>query len=201
MKQPGRSQSQSRFFARVRNRRSERSCFLVFACTSRNGRNGASRQVFEGRHRSRSRQTSLFDAHRPAGGRRDSRFHHRRQGILGHQRRPQPLLRPSRPGRHSQQPEPHYRQWPRLFVPSDRNQQRAQYGTRPQDFRRTKGRLRRRRQAPGCAATSARVRPKPTRRNSKRCVRRRPSRFAPRKQNRPSELDRFPLELPDETPI
>ena len=86
-----------------------RSRFPRFTHVRRNGSSGACCEVFEGRHCSRSRQAPVFNAHRPSRGRGDSRFHHRRQGILGHQRGAQPLLRPPGPGRYPQQSESHNR--------------------------------------------------------------------------------------------
>ena len=56
---------------------------------ARRDRSGARREVFEGRHCPGSREAALFDPDRSSRGRRDSRFHHRRQGILDHQRRAQ----------------------------------------------------------------------------------------------------------------
>ena len=67
-----------------------------------------------------------LNAHHPARKRRDSRLHDRRQGILDHQRRAQPLLHPSGTGRNSQQPESHHGERSRLFVPALRDQQRPE---------------------------------------------------------------------------
>ena len=111
-------------------------------CARHDGSRGPRRQVFEGRHYPRSRQTAFLDAHRLTRRRRDPRLHYRRQGILDHQRRAQPLLRPPGPGRHPQQSESHHGQRPRLFVPAHRNQQPAERRARSQNLRGTERRVR-----------------------------------------------------------
>src|SRR5579862_1607725 len=98
----------------------ERRCFQLQFTSSRDARWCARREVFQRRHRSRTRQVAVFNAHRSAGQRGDPRFHYRRQRILDHQRGAQPLLRSSRPGWHSQQLESHYRKRARLFLPAYR---------------------------------------------------------------------------------